>query len=303
MRRLFEKYFRNFFTARWTIGLAKCDIEDIIRRKTFNPVIHWLKVSGLYEYKADPFIFSTGDGYTDIIYEDFSVKDDYGNISIMRIDNKYNIIESRKVIDIQQHLSYPLVLNENGKSYIFPEAASTGKFSCYEYDNATGSAFLLRDIINLPLLDATILKHNGKYWIFGVRKLNNASLELYIFFSESLFGPYNEHKGNPVRKGLDGSRFAGNFIKVDNIIYRPAQNCEKTYGESITIYRINLLSEQEFEEEPYMNIEIERNNKHNRNMHSIHTINAMDGIIAVDGEQWIFAPLYRIINYLKKKIF
>jgi hypothetical protein len=301
MNRKVSKYYKKLFAIRWIIGLARCDIEEVIRTKAFNPLIHWLKISGLKEFYADPFIYSSEDGIIDILYEEYLVREQYGKISLMKLDDNFNWISNNVLLDTKRHLSYPFIYKENGKSYVFPESANAGKLSCYEYDHAGGSLNFLKDVIHLPLLDSTVLKHNGKYWIFGIINVNDENFKLLIYYSDYLLGPYEAHHKNPVRQGLNGSRFAGNFITVDGTLYRPAQNCENSYGESIDIFRINLLNEFDFEEEPYMKIEMDSGDRNNRGMHSIHTINSLDNIIAVDGEKWIFAPHYRLFKFLKKK--
>ena len=78
--------------------------------------------------------------------------------------------------------------------------------------------------------------------------------KLNVIYSDSLLGPYIPHPDNPVKSGLNGTRSAGNFIEVDGIIYRPSQNSEKDYGESITINKVNELNEMNVVEEPYMTI-------------------------------------------------
>ena len=123
MRQLFEKYLPNFFAACWTIGLARCDIKEIIRNKAFNPVIHWIETPNLYEYDADPFIYRIENGFIDIFYEKFSVKEKYGKISVMRVDNNFKLVDQKVILDTKTHLSYPLVFREKGKSYVFPEAS------------------------------------------------------------------------------------------------------------------------------------------------------------------------------------
>ena len=162
----------------------------------------------------------------------------------------------------------------------------------------TESLKFLKDIIELPLRDSTILKYGDKYWIFGIIAEGDTDYKLHVFFADSLLGPYTPHKKNPVSSGLNGTRPAGNFVEADGILYRPAQNCQTGYGESITIYRITELTEETISEEPYLNITINRKNRNNRGIHSIHTINQTENILAVDGEQWTFAPLKQLKKYM-----
>jgi hypothetical protein len=277
------------YVKQWVIGLANGDIKEIIRSRTFDQKINWLPVSSIYHFYGDPFLLRSEDGNLDILFEDFAFDDNYGNISIMTLDQNLNVVDQKILLDTGSHLSYPFIFIENEKKYVFPEAARSGVLTCYEFDSAKKSLYFLKEIINLPLLDSTILKYNNKYWLFGT--LNNAQdgYILHVYFSDNLLGPYIAHPANPIKKGLDGTRSAGHFIEVDGSLYRPTQNCANAYGESITINKLTVLNESEISEETYMNINIDDNNWKNHGIHTIHTLNSLDGIIAVDGIKWTFS--------------
>jgi hypothetical protein len=112
---------------------------------------------------------------------------------------------------------------------------------------------------------------------------------------------YTPLRSNPVKKGLNGNRAAGNFINVDGVIYRPTQNCSGMYGESITINRIKVLTENLFSEEPYMTIRINEVNRTEHNIHTIHTINSFNGLIVVDGMKWTFSPKDQWDNFKRNR--
>jgi len=209
----------------------------------------------------------------------------------LTVDKRFKQKNYTVLLDTKSHLSYPFAINENNKTYIFPESRKNGKLSCYEYDPVSESIHFLKDILDLPLCDSTILKKAGKYWIFGTLNENESEYKLHVFFSDNLLGPYVPHPSNPVKSGFNGTRSAGNFIEVDGMIYRPTQNCEKEYGESITINKVTELNELNVVEELYMTICINKRNMNNFGMHTIHTINAMDDLIVVDGIRWTFSPI------------
>jgi hypothetical protein len=194
------------------------------------------------------------------------------------------------------------MVTENNKTYMFPEAGQSGKLSCYEFDPVTESVVFVKDILNLPLRDSSILKKDGKYWIFGtLTETVNHDYRLHVFHSNDLLGPYIAHPGNPVKMGIDGTRPAGNFIEVDGNLYRPSQNCKKQYGDSMTINRITKLNEEEVVEEPYFIININKKSWHNRGMKTIHTLNEMNGYIVVDGIIWTFSPLVQFRTFLRNR--
>jgi hypothetical protein len=216
--------------------------------------------------------------------------DNYGKISVIRVGEGMNRDTHRVVLDTRSHLSYPFVYAENGSTYLFPEASQSGRLSAYRFDPATASATYVQDVIELPLLDGTIHRHNGKYWLFGTINGPDADSKLHLFYSNTLMGPYTPHPANPVRSGLEGSRPAGRIVEVDGQLYRPAQNSRYAYGESITINRIKTLNEETYAEEVHMVLELDRKNPRNRHMHGMHTINHVDDVIVVDGTVWRFSP-------------
>lgn len=293
-----SKYFAKLFFKQWIVGLCYGDIREIIRSKSFDPDIKWLYLSSFDEFHADPFFVVTGDKNLKILFEQLAFDDGYGKISLMTVDKDFNRLKQKILLDTGNHLSYPFVFYENNKIYIFPEASKSGKLTCYEYDPVDESLKFIKDIIDLPLRDSTILLYNDKYWIFGIIAEGDNDYKMHVFFSDSLLGPYHPHKNNPLKSGLNGTRSAGNFVEVDGVIYRPAQNCQNGYGESMIINKLTELNENNVSEEPYLSLSINKKNKNNRYIHSIHTINQADNIIVIDGEQWTYAPVTQLKKFI-----
>jgi hypothetical protein len=291
MKNGLSKYFDKLFYKNWTIGICKGDIKDIIRNRSFDPDITWLFAKSYDKYYADPFIIKSVDGTVKILHEEFPYATDYGILSVVTLDKDFKPVSYKTLLDTKSHISYPFYFTENNKTYIFPEAGQSGKLSCYEYDTVKETMSFVKDLIDLPIRDSTILKKDNKYWLFGTVGETETGYKLYVFYADSLLGPYTAHRNNPVKDGLNGNRPAGNFIEVDGALYRPTQNCKNIYGESITIFKVTELNEKNVNEQPYFDIFINKKNKHNPGIRTIHTINAMDNIIVVDGIKWTFSPI------------
>ncbi len=302
MKKKLLKYVKKLFFKQWIIGICEDNIDTILKNKNFNADIKWLKTKSLEKFYADPFFVNSKENNIKILFEECKFDEEYGKISLLTLDNNFKKINSKTLLDTQKHLSYPFVFFENDKTFIFPESAQNGKLSCYEYDEINEKINFIQDILHIPLLDATILKHNTKYWIFGTLGSNNSKYVLNIYYSDHLFGPYNAHEGNPVKTGLDGIRPAGNFIQSNGNIFRPTQNCKNKYGESITMNRLIVLNEKEYFEELYMKIEIKNANKCNKGIHSIHTFNIKNELIVIDGKRWVFSPLRQLKKYQRDKL-
>ena len=287
----------------WNIGISRGNIEQIIRDKKCDLSFKWMPLPDKVNSIADPFLFRSGEGLLNIIYEDFSMEDlkSYGTLKMFTLSEDFNIIATQKILDTKSHVSYPFIFKENGTTYIIPESRKRNKLSSYEFDFNTNTLVKERVLIdNCPLLDSTILKYNDKYWLFATLGDNLYDhSKLYIFYADNLHGPYTAHPKNPVKFSLKSSRPAGNFIVVDGEIYRPSQNCEKHYGHAITINKIIKLNEFEFIEQPHVELTAEKGSRFNE---GLHTINTLDDVIVIDGIRMAFKPIKKTLLFIQKKL-
>lgn len=294
-------YFDKLFFKKWTVGIVAERIEDVIKKRTFEGEIKWIDLKTNKKFLADPFFLpETKSDNLKILLEDFSITDNYGKISMIELDSKLEIKENNILLDTSTHLSYPFIFKEYERIFIFPESGNQKKLSCYEYISETKTLQFVKDIINLPLFDSTIFRHENKYWLFGVlMDAEGTNYELNVYFADSLLGNYRPHLKNPIKLGLNGTRSAGDFIVTEGEIYRPSQNCQNTYGESITIFKITELNEETFSEVPYMTISPDQFSRRRNRITKIHTINSQVGFILIDGMVHVFAPWLQLKNSIK----
>lgn len=285
------------YLKQWSIGIVQLDMQDIIRNKTKNINFTWIALNNNNKFYADPFLFKSGSEEYSILFEEYDYRNQYGKISLFTLTDDFKVRFSKTLIDTNSHLSYPNIFIEENVMYVFPESCKSGKLAAYRYDGNTKTLAYICDIINLPLVDSTILKFNNKYWIFCTMQGEHANKRLYIYYSESLLGPYSPHTENPVKNDIYGSRPAGNFIEVDDHLYRPSQNSGKYYGSSINIHKVIHLSEDRYKEEPYMTIETNKNDHYNFGMH---TINHVNDVIVVDGLVRRFLPVTQLTTFIRK---
>jgi hypothetical protein len=292
-----KKYTDKLYLKQWGLGYLKASLADIIREKKSKLSFEWLPLNDTSTSWADPFIFRGPDKKVNILFESVSTVKLDGNISLLTCDDDMNIESEKVILDNGQHLSYPFTYQENGKIYVIPENAFSGGLYAYELDYPSGRLHNKTEMLPFKVIDPTILKADNRYWMFCTMLGDTLNSDLHIFYADSLLGPYTAHSGNPVRSDLIGSRPAGNFIVVDGGIYRPAQNCVNYYGESITINKVNLLTTTRFEEEVYMTIEPNEADEFN---YGIHTINAIDDLIIVDGQKVHFQPVRQLGRKIRK---
>ena len=294
---LLSKIVDKFFLKQWSVGVVNESIAEVILNKKISGRISWLPINNKRHFFADPFIFKTLPNEYCILCERMDYKKKYGNICSFTVNESNQVSDKQVLLDTGYHLSYPFTFIVNGTTYVFPESSANGKLSCYKYDKKKNSLSFEKDILDLPLLDSTILNHNNKYWLFGTMRGEDSNKKLYIFFADSLLGPYTPHSKNPVKDNIDGSRPAGNFIEVKGNLYRPTQGSGKYYGSSIIINKILELSEKKFEEKKYFSITPSKKERYN---FGIHTINYTEDKIVIDGLKRRFLPFTQLRNYLSK---
>ncbi len=293
---LLRKYFSKLFFKQFSIGILEDDIEQIIRQKKTTLSFKWLKLNHYNNSIADPFAFSNSKGELKILAEIFTTGELDGKICQLSYDDAKGFSTPEIIFGNGKHLSYPCIYKEENKMNVLLTELDGGLIN-YEYNERGSTLTNEKLILDLPLVDASLLKKDDKYWFFGTLLENGSSNRLYIYYADNFFGPYKSHALNPVKNNLNGSRSAGNFIHVDGSFFRPSQNCKNYYGESITINKIVKLSETEFEEEEHMTIKAKNSAEYN---FGVHTINAEGKYVIVDGQKGHFQPFLQIFRAVKR---
>ena len=288
-----------FYFDEWSIGLANCKIEDFKKNKS---PITWFKNHSKTSFYADPFGFQIKDKKY-IIFEEYSQILKRGRIAIAEITND-NLVNKKIVLDDKKHLSYPFIFMENDEIFVICESYKSKKLDLYKLDKSNLSLQKIREIFSYQeAIDPTIIKFNNKYWLF-YSKIEKSEEELYLAYANSLHDNFIQHPKNPIKSCKASARSAGTPFITDNQIYRPAQNCQKFYGEKITINKINILNENDFNEEICYEILPPKNPVDNQSSFiAIHTISKLGDITLIDGLQkkfFIYKPLISIFRNLKK---
>uniref|UniRef100_A0A5B6ZF53 Glucosamine inositolphosphorylceramide transferase 1 n=1 Tax=Davidia involucrata TaxID=16924 RepID=A0A5B6ZF53_DAVIN len=221
-----------------------------------NPVVTCASVSDAgfpSNFVADPFLFVQGD----ILYLFYETKNSItmqGDIGVARsIDKGATWQQLGIALDEDWHLSYPYVFEYNGQIYMMPESSENGELHLYRALNFPLQWTLDKIIMKKPLVDSFIITHDGKYWLFGsdhsgIGTKKNGQLE--IWYSSSPLGPWKPHKKNPIYntdKSM-GARNGGRPFVYNGNLYRTGQDCGKTYGRRLRVFRVEVLTSDEFQE-------------------------------------------------------
>lgn len=201
---------------------------------------------------ADPHLFHK-DGTDYVFIEEMLFAENKGFISVLQIDDDGNWTRPVKVLEQDYHLSYPQVFEWQGEIYMLPESSANRTVELYRCvsfpDQWELEATLLQDI---EAVDASLLRHQGKWWLFCSIKPHAAASEndeLHIFSSEDLCrGPWLPHRGNPVITDVTRARPAGRCFSHDGRMIRPSQNCAGIYGFGFNLNQIRRLDDDAYEE-------------------------------------------------------
>ena len=141
---------------------------------------------------------------------------------------------------------------------MIPETASAGAVELYRAERFPDRWQLVTTLMdNVAAVDPTICEHDGRVWLFANMGELGVSIEdeLYLFYSDSLFGPWHGHPLNPVVSDVGRARPAGRLFLRDGHLIRPGQDSSRTYGGAVVFNRVDLLTDEEYRETPVGRIE------------------------------------------------
>lgn len=238
--RLKLKYTQIFKKEKWNFALATINGLDI------KPISGSLFKTKKAEYGADCFIW-TIDNKVFLVYEHYDYTKKRGSIRLSEvIDNQLK--NTKVLLENETHFAYPFLFEYDGKLYLAPENLESGKWNAYELDLIEGKVSAPITLIDEPLVDASILNYDNKFYVFaGLPKQANEAL--HIWYSDDIWGPYKKHPANPVVFNPSSARMAGNFVFLNGEVIRPAQKSDIHYGQAIVWKKITKLNHLEYEEE------------------------------------------------------
>jgi len=199
---------------------------------------------------ADPFLFRWR-GRTFLFVEDYHCTTMKGVISAAEIIGDRLAAVPIPVLERPYHLSYPFVFADAEAIYMLPETTKNNVLELYravEFPWKWQPDSVL--IKGMALADATPLFHQNRWWLFAAAAEHGTTDhdELFIFYSDQLAGPWRPHSKNPVKSDCRAARPAGRIVQNANRLFRPAQDCEETYGSGIVWHEIVELSPSHFRE-------------------------------------------------------
>jgi hypothetical protein len=145
-------------------------------------------------------------------------------------------------------------------------------------------AVLLEDV---PGVDPTVFRHDRRWWLMCTRKGPQEDTELWAWHAPDPTGPWTPHALNPIKTDVRGARPAGPPFVRDGVLYRPAQDCSRTYGGRVVVHRVDDLTPTAFAEEQVVVIEASRRSRYPIGPH---TLTPVGDRVLVDGRRAVFVP-------------
>ena len=278
----------------WNIGVVQAPVASFVAGVPVRDVA-WAPVRRGH-YAADPFGWSDDRG-AQILYEDYSHPHGQASIARRRWSRERGWERPVPALDIGSHLSYPFLIEHEGRRLLLPKSRASGRLALYEADPVDGAWRPLADLgLGGDFADATMHERDGRWWLFAVRSdpLNPATA-LHLWFADQPEGPWQEHPLNPVVVDVRSARPAGPLFRAGGELYRPAQDCSTGYGDRLAIKRVLTLTTERFDEELVRFLEAERDGPFR---HGLHTLTGVGDVTLVDGKRrvWSTAATARAIR-------
>jgi hypothetical protein len=238
------------YSPHWRVGWRHTDDPGIWRSGDLSGP-DWNAISSpAHRFHADPFAV-TWKGRTFVFFEDLDHRVGKGIISAIEFNDTGPTGPLIPILEEPWHLSYPFLIQHDNELWMIPE--STGNrdvalYKCIDFPNRWERYATL--LSGLELADATIIRHDGVYYLFGATRdgAGGYSDTLSLFYAHQLFGPWIPFESNPVMLDRAAARPAGNFVTINGQLWRPVQDCTDGYGCALGLAEVTELSPTSFKQ-------------------------------------------------------
>lgn len=275
----------------WRVGLVRAPMADLLVPGALaEHAVTWIPDPGPLTFLADPIGVWRG-GRLHVFVEIYDYRDRIGAIEVLTFDAELNLLSRELALKEPWHLSYPVILEEDGETYMLPEAHKSGRLTLYRaVDFPTKWEAVQTIVLDHVAIDATPVFHDGLWWLFytpATTKTAKVSA-LHVAHAEKITGPWTPHAGNPVRLDPSSSRPGGTPIVVNGAIVLPMQDCRTTYGGAIRALRVTTLTPDRFEARA--DAPILPPASFGRLTDGFHTLSAAGPVTLIDAKRFVVSP-------------
>jgi hypothetical protein len=231
------------FSEWWSVGVTTMPLAQIVRTGQTGTV-RWLFPDKAEAWFADPFPWP---GTNRLLCEEKSFIEGKGRIVALEPDDDGSW-HSTVILDRPSHHSYPCTIKDGENTYFLPEATDRGATTLYRLASDGELIPVCAVAPGRRLGDPTLFRSTDRYWIaytdldFGLHD------NLCLLHAFDLTGPWRSHHCYPVKIDVSGARPAGTLFRLGRDLFRPGQDCARTYGGGIVIHRIDVLTPERYHE-------------------------------------------------------
>lgn len=282
---------------KWNIGIVNVPIARLASDARL-PEVRWHPHDFADGYVADPMGFECA-GSVGVLCEIFDGKTRRGRIESTTFASGW-ATTFVPAMTLHTHASYPYLFEFAGTYYCVPETFEAGEVALFRAATFPGpweKAAVL--VAGFAGVDSSVVRFGERWWLFCTDGRDLPDAKLHVFWAWDLLGSWQPHVHNPVKIDVRSSRSAGTPFVVDDVLYRPAQECSPTYGRRIAINRVDVLTPAAFAESTVSWVEPAA-----LYPDGLHTICAVGDRCLVDGKRWefkaplaqrLFEPVFRIV--------
>jgi len=283
--------YKHYTNWRWEVGFLDNTLEGIVNGEPLK--VHWVNLPSRDRWFADPFILDYNEKEIILLCEEYSDELKKGRIAKLVINRKTYELESWKIIhELPTHLSFPRIIRDGDEIYIHPENSASGNHTLYKYDKKNDCLVEGKIICDEPLTDAIMLEHEGKQLMFSTYEPdpNGKILSLYEKRGEKYIKIDEEVFDN------NCARMAGDFFKVGDKLYRPAQDCNNGYGKAVIIQEANYGDDGKWSFKDVRRIV----SNHPILDWGLHTFNHYNGMAVIDVKGARYPSAYKYIIAIRR---
>lgn len=224
------RFYIRLVNDRWSLGFIESSPQNILSGQPY--VIHKVKGIPRDRWYADPFILDYNEDVIELLVEEWRYKNRKGRIARLVIDrHSYELKEEHIILDLNTHLSFPFIQRKGDEIFVCPENSASGGWHQYKYDRSNDRLIKTKTILNEPLTDAISTDMLGVELVFSTIIPNSNGSILNVYGSDG-------GKKQEIVFPSNIARGAGDWFRVGDAVYRPAQNCNGSYGRSVIVQKV-----------------------------------------------------------------
>ena len=282
LKRIYERLIRS----RWELGFVKGGLDGVFSDGPLE--VDWVVNPYRDRWFADPFILDVTDDYIYVLAEEFRFNNKKGRIAKLFINRQTLRIERFIILlELPVHLSFPNILRENDKVYVYPESCRNKNLCLYEYDSLNERLLFDRVLAEDAIWDSSITDFLGERCLFTANK-DDYYLDIYSWNLEASRFVYSYS----IKSSQKDSRMAGQLFKYKGQLYCPTQDCSTNYGGAVVIKRVDQ-DKDGIRLSPVKRLE----SPHKTRKIALHTLNEYKGVVVIDVGGYDFPHIGPILHH------